>query len=71
MFIKSFFSAELRKFKNVFVSCPTEKIYRFYSDIVDHECIFNNYNKKWANKIFEKITEINSKKPDKERKIYY
>ena len=47
---------------------PTEKNDRFYSDISDDECIFDNYNEKCVNKIIHKMTEINSNKPDKERK---
>ena len=60
-------SAE-KHFNKIFIICPTEKINRFYSDIVDDECIFDNYNEKWVNKIIDKMTEINSNKPDKERK---
>ena len=66
--LKYLVSTELHKFKKIFVICPTEKINRFYSDIVDDECIFDNYNEKWVNKIIDKMTEINSNKPDKERK---
>ena len=33
---------ERKKFKKIFVVCPTEKINRFYSDIVSNENIFND-----------------------------
>ena len=42
------------------------KINRFYNDIVEDDCIFDNYNEKWVNKIIDKMTEINANK--KERK---
>ena len=41
--LKYLVSAQKHKFKKIFVICPTEKINRFYSDIVDDECIFDVY----------------------------
>jgi hypothetical protein len=66
--LKYLVEAERHKFSRIFVICPTEKINRFYSDIVDDECIFDTYDEKWMNKLIDKMTEINSNKPQKERK---
>ena len=66
--LKHLVEAERHKFSKIYVICPTEKINRFYSDIVDEECIFDSYDEKWVNKLIDKMTEINSNKPAKERK---
>ena len=66
--LKHLVEAEKHKFSKIYVICPTEKINRFYSDIVDEECIFDSYDEKWVNKLIDKMTEINSNKPAKERK---
>ena len=62
-------SAKKNKFKKIFVIGHTEKIDRFYIDIGYDICIFDNYNENSVNKICDKMTEINSNKPDKKRKI--
>ena len=59
---------ERKKFKKIFVVCPTEKINRFYSDIVSNENIFNDYNEEWTEQLIEKMGNVNANKPDKERK---
>jgi hypothetical protein len=59
---------ERKKFKKIFVVCPTEKINRFYSDIVSNENIFNDYNEEWTEQLIEKMGDVNANKPDKERK---
>ena len=66
--LKHLVQAERHHFARVFVLCPTEKINRFYSDIVSDDCIFDNYDEKWMNKLIDKMTEINANKPTKERK---
>jgi hypothetical protein len=66
--LKHLVEAEKHKFSKIYVICPTEKINRFYSDIVDDECIFDSYDEKWVDKLINKMTEINSNKPTKERK---
>ena len=50
--LKYLVEAERHKFNKIYVICPTEKINRFYSDIVDDECIFDNYDEKWRNASF-------------------
>ena len=66
--LKHLVESEKHKFAKIWVICPTEKINRFYSDIVDDECIFDSYDEKWVNKLIDKMTQINSNKPAKERK---
>ena len=66
--LKHLVESERHKFSKIYVICPTEKINKFYSDIVDDECIFDSYDEKWVNKLIDKMTEINSNKPAKERK---
>ena len=66
--LKYLVESEKHKFSKIFVICPTEKINRFYSDIVCEECIFDSYDEKWVDKLISKMTEINANKPTKERK---
>lgn len=66
--LKHLVEAERHKFTKIFVICPTEKINKFYSDIVNEDCIFDEYDEKWSNKLIERMTEINSNKPQKQRK---
>jgi len=66
--LKHLVEAEKHKFNKIFVICPTERINRFYKDITDDECIFDNYNEIWMNKLIDKMTEINANKSAKERK---
>ena len=66
--LKHLVEAERHKFSKIYVICPTEKINRFYSDIVCEECIFDSYDEKWVDKLISKMTEINANKPTKERK---
>jgi hypothetical protein len=66
--LKHLVESEKHKFAKIWVICPTEKINRFYSDIVDDECIFDSYDEKWVNKLIDKMTEMNSNKTAKERK---
>ena len=66
--LKHLVESEKHKFSKIWVICPTEKINRFYSDIVDDECIFDSYDEKWVNKLIDKMTQINSNQPAKERK---
>ena len=48
--------------------CPTEKIKWFCGVIFYDEFIMDCYDKKWADKLINQMKEINSNKPDKERK---
>ena len=69
--LKHLVESERHKFNKIFVICPTEKINRFYSDIVDDECIYDTYEEKFVDKLITKMTEVNANKPAKERKKEY
>ena len=66
--LKHLVQSEKHMFSKIYVICPTQKINRFYSDIVDDQCIFDSYEEKWVDKLINKMTEINSNKSQKERK---
>jgi hypothetical protein len=66
--LKHLVQSELHKFHKCFVICPTENINRFYKDIVSEENVFDSYDERWTNKLIDKMTEINSNKPAKDRK---
>jgi hypothetical protein len=66
--LKHLVESERHKFNKIFVICPTEKINRFYSDIVDDECIYDTYEEKFVDKLITKMTEVNANKPIKEIK---
>ena len=66
--LKHLVESERHKFNKIFVICPTEKINRFYSDIVDDECIYDTYEETFVDKLITKMTEVNANKPAKERK---
>ena len=54
--LKHLVEAERHKFARIYVICPTEKINRFYSDIVNDESIFDSYDEKWVDKLINKMT---------------
>ena len=67
--LKHLVEAEKHKFSKLYCICPTERINRFYSDLINNdECIFDTYNEGWVEKLIQKMTEINANKPTKERK---
>ena len=45
--LKCLVEAERYKFNKIIVICPKVKINQFYNDIVEDDCIFDNYNEKW------------------------
>ena len=40
--VKYLVQAERYKFNKIFVTCPTAEINKFYSDICEDDCIFDN-----------------------------
>ena len=66
--LKHLVQSEKHMFSKIYCICPTEKINKFYSDIISDECIFDSYDEKWVDKLINKMTEINSNKSQKERK---
>ena len=55
---------EKNRFKKIFVICPTECVNRFYSSIVDEECIFDSYDNDWMMRLIKKMTELKSNNND-------
>ena len=49
-------------FKRVFIICPTEKINKFYEDIIPKENIFDSYNEKWVENLIKLLTNHNANK---------
>ena len=66
--LKHLVESERHKFNKIFVICPTEKINKFYSDIVDDECIYDTYEEKFVDELINKMTEVNANKANKDRK---
>jgi hypothetical protein len=64
--LKYLVEAEKNKFKRIFVICPTERVNNFYSDLVDDDCIFDEYNEKWAEELINKLSEVNANKSKKD-----
>jgi AAA+ ATPase superfamily predicted ATPase len=55
--LKYLVKSELKSFSKIIVVCPTEKINRFYADIVDEEFIFDEYNEEYFEELIKKIHE--------------
>ena len=54
-----------QKFKRVFIICPTEKINKFYEDIIPKENIFDSYNEAWVENLIKLLTNHNADKTKK------
>ena len=52
----------------MFVVYPTEKVKHLYSNIVDDEYIMDCHDKRWVDKLINKMTDINSNQPNNKRK---
>lgn len=55
-------SSNLDKFSKVFVICPTEQVNHFYKDIVDEDCIFDEWDEEWVERLIKKMTAVNAGK---------
>jgi hypothetical protein len=66
--LKYLVMSEIDRFSKIFVVCPTERINRFYSDIVEDDCIFDEYSEEWTMRLIERLTSINANKPKQEQK---
>ena len=42
------YSVKINEFQKIFCISPTEKINKFYSDIIPENCIFDNYSEEWV-----------------------
>ena len=66
--MKYLVQSEIDKFDKIFLISPTEKINGYFSDIIDEDCIFDEYSDEWVAKLIKRMTEINKNKTEKEKK---
>ena len=55
----------------MFGNLSDRKINKFYNDIVEDGCIFDNYDKKWVNKLIDKWQILTQTKKQTKERIYY
>ena len=56
------YSIEIKEFDKIYCISPTEKINKFYSDIIPENCIFDSYSSEWVLSLIEKMSKINEGK---------
>lgn len=66
--LKYLVEQNLDKFEKVFVISPTEEINSFFSNIVEENNVFSEWNEEWAGALIQKMTAQNKGKPKEERK---
>jgi Poxvirus A32 protein len=54
------------EFFKVYVVCPTEAVNKFYSDMVEENCIYDQWNEEWCGALITKMSEKNKGKTKKE-----
>lgn len=59
---------EKSKFDKMYCICPTERINKFYSDFIPDNCIFEDYEEEWVDKLIKTMTKTNAGKPKAEHK---
>ena len=59
--LKYLVQEQIQNFKKIFVICPTN-FNGFYNDWVDSNCIFEDYNEEWIEKLISKMSKINQGK---------
>ena len=59
--LKYLVQEEIQNFKKILVICPT-KFNGFYDDWIDPNCIFEDYNEEWVEKLISKMSKINQGK---------
>ena len=47
-------------FEKIFVVCPTESVNNFYADLVDKNCIFDEWREDWADALIKKMSAANA-----------
>ena len=63
--MKYMIEQSMEKYKKVYLISPSEKINKFYSDIIKNEQIYDEYNEGWVNSLIEKMTKVNEGKTSK------
>ncbi len=68
--LKYLLLTEIKKktFSKIILFCPTERINNFYSDIIDNNFIFDEFNEEYLKDLVQKLTQLNSNKKPKEMK---
>ena len=56
------YSIKIKEFDKIYCISPTEKINKFYSDIIQQNCIFDSYSEEWVLSLIEKMSKINEGK---------
>ena len=56
------YSIIIKEFDKIYCISPTEKINKFYSDIIPENCIFDSYSSEWVLSLIEKMSKINEGK---------
>ena len=59
--LKYLVEQEIENFKKIFVICPT-KFNGFYDDWIESNCIFENYDEEWVEKLIYKMSNLNKNK---------
>ena len=56
------YSIKIGEFDKIYCISPTERINRFYSDIIAQNCIFDSYSDEWILSLIDKMSKINEGK---------
>ena len=56
------YSIKNKDFNKIYVVSPTEKMNKYYSDIIPENCIFDKYEDEWVLCLIDKMGKINSGK---------
>ena len=59
--LKYLVEQEIENFKKIFVICPTN-FNGFYDDWIEPNCIFENYDEEWVEKLIYKMSNLNKGK---------
>ena len=60
--LKYLVKEEIQNFKKIFVICPTNCINGFYDDWIEPNCVFEDYDEEWTEKLISKMSILNKGK---------
>ena len=60
--LKYLVKEEIQNFKKIFVICPTNCINGFYDDWIEPNCVFEDYDEEWTEKLIYKMSNLNKGK---------
>ena len=58
------YSIKIKEFDKIYCISPTEKINKFYSNIIQEQCIFELYSEEWVLRLIEKMSKLNEGKTE-------